>query len=395
MEQMPYVPQQVVVSHILPRLPFRSLLRCIGVCRAWRDAITHDGSFCRVHLRLQKPALLLAPRTKSTAGLYQLDACTQDTAAALVHDHSFSRAMELGGVLAHCDGLLLLSDGPNKLRVLNPATRRFLTLPWSTHGLKADLSAHGHHYGDQALGLGHDPGSDKYKVARFFHRPVEHLQGGRYQYNIGVEVFTIGAQHRWRETATQPPYPVMPTQTATFFKGSLIWTIEESFRGVAPGFLLFSLEDESFSVMPPPPSWRPRLDYEASSLAELRGELCLCVPPNWKDLEYDLEYGSMDIWFCNDLGTGGAHTRWERRYVLANVPRFLRVIGSFDDEEMVFQEEKYRLRFYKQPHGVLKNVVSIQDLKFHDPEDGTTVKYTREVLHGCHAISYLPSLVPL
>jgi hypothetical protein len=34
-------------------------------------------------------------------------------------------------------------------------------------------------------------------------------------------------------------------------------------------------------------------------------------------------------------------------------------------------------------------------LKFHDPEDGTTVKYTREVLQGCHAISYLPSLVAL
>jgi F-box interacting protein len=244
----------------------------------------------------------------------------------------FSPAEDVVRVLAHCDGLLLLSSG-KKLRVLNPATRRFVTLPWSTHSIKPDglpIQLYSH----QEFGLGCDPASNTYKVARYFYRSAVHLPGGHYQYNLGMEVFTIGTEHRWRETATPPAsWPVMTRRTATFFKGSLLWTIDESFLGATPGFIRFSVEDESFTAVPPPPCWIPELDYKEFSLAELRGELCLCV--------HRRPSRTMEMWVCNDLGTSG-QTPWERRYVLANVARPLRLLGMFS-EEMVFKGAEHIL----------------------------------------------------
>lgn len=91
-------------------------------------------------------------------------------------------------------------------------------------------------------------------------------------------MFTIEKDKQCRETAVPPPYPIMAGRTATFFKGSLLWTVQESLLiNDAPGFIRFNLEDESFSVTAPPPPSSPGLDYAASSLAELQGELCLCT----------------------------------------------------------------------------------------------------------------------
>ncbi|KAI4962739.1 hypothetical protein ZWY2020_025847 [Hordeum vulgare] len=64
----------------------------------------------------------------------------------------------------------------------------------------------------------------------------------------------------------------MRGRTATFFKGSLLWTlkIKEGVLDsapVAPGFVRFRLEDESFSMVPAPPC-TPRLNYKASNLTE-------------------------------------------------------------------------------------------------------------------------------
>uniref|UniRef100_A0A453J9E4 F-box domain-containing protein n=1 Tax=Aegilops tauschii subsp. strangulata TaxID=200361 RepID=A0A453J9E4_AEGTS len=51
--QTPYLPPEIVVSLILPRLPVRSLLRFRCVCQAWQSAIDDDDYCPREHLRLQ------------------------------------------------------------------------------------------------------------------------------------------------------------------------------------------------------------------------------------------------------------------------------------------------------------------------------------------------------
>ena len=43
---------------------------------------------------------------------------------------------------------------------------------------------------------------------------------GPYHYTFGVEVFTIGREHDWRETVAPPPCHIMGGQTVPFFKDS-------------------------------------------------------------------------------------------------------------------------------------------------------------------------------
>jgi hypothetical protein len=177
--ETPYMPLELLASQILSRLPVGSLLRF---------TIDGDESFHREHLHLQKPSLLLAPQVRhymtnwywarSITGFYRWEPRSKD-AVTLLHrmaDDHMLREMEAAHDLAHCDGLVLLPSEAT-LRVLNPATRRILGLPWS-RGTKVPFGGLNHLPSHQAFGLGQDPRSKAYKVARFFYRSVYKLAKG-------------------------------------------------------------------------------------------------------------------------------------------------------------------------------------------------------------------------
>jgi F-box interacting protein len=183
----------------------------------------------------------------------------QGAALPVVHATDMSSDVIMHG-LAHCDGLILLPSEA-AVRVLNPATRRTLTLPWSPGAEPPPPGPNVPLY-HQSFGFGHDPRSNAYKVARFFYRSIYAPGSGECLYTTGMEVLTIGTDKHWRETTKDPPYPVLTRKTATFYKGSLLWSISIDERVLGhkpPGFLRFSLEDEAFGVMPPPPSCYQRL----------------------------------------------------------------------------------------------------------------------------------------
>jgi hypothetical protein len=127
------------------------------------------------------------------------------------------------------------------------------------------------------------------------------MESGRH-YSYEMEVFTIGRDQHWRETAAPPPYPVIAGQTTTFFKGSLLWIIDESMLQKddphVRGFLRFNLEDESFSVTPAPPGC-PKLRDMARNLAEMGGELYLAHEgPRAPDTDHPqvTRYGCVAMW---------------------------------------------------------------------------------------------------
>jgi F-box interacting protein len=206
---------------------------------------------------------------------------------------------------AHCDGLVLMPT-ETEVRVLNPATRRVVTLPSSSNGV-APMFVFPTFFSYPLLGIagiGHDPRSDTYKVVRFFFSSLNLLATDQ---KFGVEVFTIGVDQQWRQTRAWPPYPAHVKRSPAFFKGSLFWTIDECKLGqgeLAPGFLHFRLEDESFSVTPPPPSCRGIL-YGTSCLAELRGELGVA--------HGGAKYGEIEIWTCDQVDID--QPRWNLRYI--------------------------------------------------------------------------------
>jgi hypothetical protein len=155
----PYLPPELVWE-IMVRLPVKSLLRFRCSCKTWLDMISDDAEFRGAHLRVQRPCLLGWSSTKedrrnkvTTVGLYVSEESTvlADTMELPLEDlaHSF----------AHCDGLVLMPT-ETVVRVLNPATRRLLTLPRSSNRILTD----------QVFGIGHDARYNTYKVTRFFFR---------------------------------------------------------------------------------------------------------------------------------------------------------------------------------------------------------------------------------
>ncbi|KAM3206369.1 hypothetical protein ACQJBY_061827 [Aegilops geniculata] len=394
------LPHELIVWEILVRLPAKSLLRLRCVCKAWRDTISGaDRSFSQAHLRRLRQqdkklcSLLIAPRIRSerikgkivTPGLYLWEESPQGV-ATLLHDTSLFPAEEAKTRhgFAHSDGLVLL-PAEDTVRVLNPATGRVLELPWSPNSIapRRHLVAPGH----QAFGFGRDHCSNAYKVARFFYRETRAMGG------LGMEVFTIGKDQYWRETAAQPPYPFLVGRLATFFKGSLIWTVDQYSLMYEYGhsllhdlagmqcFVRFSLEDESFSIMTGPPLYKGS-NYLESSLAELNGELAVPhLGPN---------YESVEIWMCNHAESNNP-PRWEQRHVF-NFPASVRLIATFDDE-IVYQDGSSYL--WRQTHQGNNFMVCMTDLKYRNPDIGTLVEYSWGTIENFDVIFFMPTIVQI
>jgi hypothetical protein len=91
---------------------------------------------------------------------------------------------------------------------------------------------------------------------------------------MGMEICTIGGTGRgWRRSGVDPPYPVGGWQTATFFRGSLLWILHGPGLIQGSRLLRFCLKQEVFSLTMQPPC--PDLDCDDFALNELGGELCL------------------------------------------------------------------------------------------------------------------------
>ena len=157
----PYLPHELIVWEILVWLPVKSLLRFRCVCKAWRDTISGDTSFSQAHVgryhrQKRMPShLLIAPYIKigddhnrskifdrhATPGLYLWEENQRkDGVATLVQDMAWFPLEDWTVVrnrFAHCDGLVMLPDSEGTVHVLNPATRRRLTLPWSHNSMAA------------------------------------------------------------------------------------------------------------------------------------------------------------------------------------------------------------------------------------------------------------------
>ncbi|KAM0825090.1 hypothetical protein ACQ4PT_069790 [Festuca glaucescens] len=187
-------------------------MRFTAVCKAWRSTIFLDASFHRVHLRLQKSFLLVSLQTLRDGKvhtdkviLYRWDDIQHGAALPVLHATDLSSEEMMHG-LAHCDGLMLLPSEAT-VSVLNPATRRMVTLLWSpgveSPPLGPDISLY-----HQSFGFGHDLHSGAHKVARFFYRSMHKSTTCGHIYTTRMEVFTLGVDRHWRETAKDPPYPV-------------------------------------------------------------------------------------------------------------------------------------------------------------------------------------------
>ncbi|XBI76950.1 hypothetical protein VPH35_070124 [Triticum aestivum] len=386
---MPCLPHELIVWKILVRLPAKSLLRLRCVCKAWRDTISDaDPSFSQAHLRrlhydMEDPCNTRRPwiNMKVTCpGLYLWEESQKDI-ATLLFDISFpAEGVATRHGLMHCDGLVLL-PAEDTVRVVNPATSQIRVLPWSPNSVAPHRCPEGE--GHQAFGFGRDHRSNAYKVARFFHREM-HGMGG-----LGMEVFTIEKDQCWRETAVQPPYPFVVGLMATFFKGSLIWSIDHyspmydyshlDDAAHMPCFVRFNLEDESFSVMTGPP-WYDGADYLDTNFAEVNRKLAMPHPGPNSEL--------VEIWMCDDV-EGNNQPRWHQRHVL-DYPFSMRLIATFG-VEIVYQDTVDYL--WRRTRKGDKAMARMNLLRYYNPDMGTLVEYSWRTVKSFDVIFYVPTLV--
>ncbi|XBI69380.1 hypothetical protein VPH35_048453 [Triticum aestivum] len=390
-----HIPHDVVTA-ILLELPVSTLLRLKSVCKAWHRTISEDSSFHDAHLHRHRTdlRLLIAPRictkvagnnfhggsntyTDAMAGLYLWDEDhPYHAATALVHPMPFrSYPVQSYPCLVHCDGLVLVGI-ESAGWVLNPATRRILPLHRSFG--KAGM-----------FGIGRDPRSKAYKVLRFYHRPKpDSTSVTGYGTSPHVEVFTIGRKFpSWHETAAQPPCHVKTRLPATFFKGSLLWIIDHCYGGAPLGLLRLRLDDETFSIVHPPPCWTS-LHHEPSSMSVLRQELCMTT-------SVGLTFQSLDMWICIDLDT----PQWEKRHnILSDWTRPLRPVAVFGDGVLVCRlSDRYLCRCTYQPgeNVVVKHTIGLNAISYYNIGKITAVQYPSPSTFYFDAIPYVPRLVSI
>ncbi|XBI14535.1 hypothetical protein VPH35_057107 [Triticum aestivum] len=179
-----------------------------------------------------------------------------------------------------------LGDGYD---VCNPSTGEFLYLPDTRLPLKtiirySNTQDHPPCYMDVAYGFGYSSVTHEYKAVRMF-------SSGYVPATTCCEVLVLGVPACWRPTAQQPPECVVEEHNpAVFLNGYLHFLCKDG------GIITFSVNDETFdSLSPPPPYGNPYPEDDAivSRLTELDGCLCLCREKTNGD-------GPYQVWLLRD-----------------------------------------------------------------------------------------------
>jgi F-box interacting protein len=400
------IPQDLLLSEVLPRLPAKHLARFKCVCRSWRAAVESDPAFVRRHLELSRaapPSILVIPReefyqdnddddeedgaTSEEISFHRLILGEAHAAGTADVELVFEKAWPEGiahGVLhpTHCDGLVAVSTAADQIFVCNPATREFVALPPGSRdvlGVKAPAAA-----------LGYDPLRNRYVIARYFYRkyvPFKDVASGAVSqdYDIGHETFTLGGGGGsggagcWEPTV-DPPHAIGPAGPVCT-REAFYWCTAVR----RPNALLrFGLRDRAFDVVPFPPG----TDYVhgMDHLTELAGKPCYVRPAT--ETAFDFWVADDDVrpeWtlrcrvdfadYCPSVGSGALS------------------VAAAAGDEMVITADHQNLYSYdggRWRKGARLLVDMEQELAYERP-DGST--YEGELLH--HVVPYVESLVSI
>ncbi|RLN30546.1 putative F-box protein [Panicum miliaceum] len=389
------IPDDLLISEVLARLPARSLARCRCVCRSWR-AGTAGAGFARRNLELSRarappPAVVVIPREvdpdddQATSAEISFHRLLLPPPGRTIADADLMLEKAWPGGITrfifptHCDGLVAVATNTETVFVCNPATREFVALPPGSRNAELD------HLENMALpvALGFDQWRNSYVVARYFYRTYGRISYDEatgecsQDYDIGHEVFTLGAAGggggcAW-ELTQDPPHAVgiaRPICTRRAF----YWHSEVP----RSRLMRFGLQDRAFDVVAHPPTgWSPLDD-----MTELDGKLCYV---------HAAAAASFQVWLADER----PELQWSLRCridLIDPVPNcYYSLMPVAADGDVLVAIVGEKVRRYNMQNGSVEEVVDKQQLQYGRP-DGS--KYMCQSYYSIrYAAPYMESLV--
>jgi F-box interacting protein len=241
-----------IVTQILLRLPIKSIITSICVCKTWKSII-QNPTFISTHLHHSTTTnhLLLFSISSCSEQIYALhndddNDFTEHTRFDFLVD-SFT-INPIFRVVATCNGLFCFSNDrpgyghPNQFYLWNPCVRKYVKLPYPnvTFEIRDGIF--------HSIGFGFDPKTNDYKVVRM----VSLWDDPDCKDRPKVEVYTLSTGE-WRTvTPVLSPLCILhDCPTPAFVNGALHWI---GFRRNGDQFryfvLVFDLGDEVFREIP-------------------------------------------------------------------------------------------------------------------------------------------------
>ncbi|PON97585.1 F-box domain containing protein [Trema orientale] len=237
------LPEDVVFTQILSRLPVKSLMRFKCVSKTWFAYISSDPDLVATHLDRQhsKSSLILAKsylnRAKSRVFLLLNESKTLELDVSYIsRSVETAPSVEIYNIVGSFNGLLCLEIGEpdlNSVMLCNPATREFRYLP------RPDFESVGRR---ACFGFGFDGDANDYKVVRIF-------SGDRGP--LHVHVYTKSS-NSWRRLIVgggggKSGLVLSQDQSAVAANGALYWSAIGA-ATLRHCVLSFSIRDEVLQV---------------------------------------------------------------------------------------------------------------------------------------------------
>ena len=367
-----------IVTEILSRLPFNTVLICRCVCKTWLHLLV-DPSFAQLYHTRAHPCIILQPTYRHrNQHLYAVHFDNRNRVRKSSTRIKFATKTHLCmgcnvklSLLDSCNGLILLGDDChyhdslklNQLYVCNPITGEFVIIK---HKPGINLTSF-----NACLCLGFCPKTQVYKVVRL----LKQQYGVEVSNSMLTHVYTLGEKGNglWKSVNVGDSLLDQPTDTI-FLNGIIHWVVRSD---SVPQFIYsFDVEDECFRPVPPPPEFVSSEQTTRSrwtiSLGVLEG--CLAIGECAKDAYFH-------IWVLKDYGVQASWTKaytigftMEKKKLLSPISQ---ILGLGHNGDILFSLIKRNLVSFNPANS---------SFKFHRIEN---------LCNFNNVLSYIPNFSPL
>ncbi|TVU09948.1 hypothetical protein EJB05_43447, partial [Eragrostis curvula] len=322
-----------LIEQVFLRLPASNLLRCISVCKMWREII-RDSQFAMVHLQHAPSCTLLFSPKGATAskGSYPSD--------AIIFDEAWSPstwAVPVIGpddlICGSCNGLLCLHTPASTIKIANLATGEHLHLKKPTRFLKDD------HFSFYRFGF--HPATKGYKVIHFFQERGLNATG---RCDV-IQVYTLGDE-KWKDVASPQSLSLscVTNSGVVIVDGTMYWLTEDSGANWQHVVMSFDLGEDTFMQIQLPAFGLEHGVFGAPHrfwVAEIEGKVCVSTAQSLdRELICDLQ-----VWALNKP----ADQRWIQIYNIQFSSLFARGPHFVQGDKIVIQARDNSLYSYKLP----------------------------------------------